>query len=194
MQSLKWTLIRGSIGTFGGLFLSVVKPIFVSAIIASPSISNARPWLEHTQHLSALSRQIEVAEHEIQTMIEEKRHLHSQAQIAEIMRSIASRQREIEKVSKSYEEERQHVRFEHPEKNDQLDHVYIRHEIKSIEDLENDLGIDARLDRVKARVLAKFPIPDRVNSAEVQRFRTRLPASKNEIPDEDAPEKIILAK
>jgi hypothetical protein len=166
----------------------------VMSLVFAPFVAEAKPWAEHAQKLAAFSHQIEQGESEIHELIEEKRHSHDANHVAEIMKSIGERQRAIEKASSQYEEERQHVRFQHPEKNDQLDHVYVRHEVKSVDELENDLGIDARLDRVKARVLAKFPIPDRTQTAEAQKFRTRLPASKAEVSGDDVPEKIKLVK
>ena len=164
------------------------------ALVCSPFAAHARPWNEHAQRLAAFSRQIEQGEHEMHELLEEKRHSHDAVQVAELIRTIAERQRALEKATAQYEEERQHVRFQHPEKNDQLDHTYVRHEVKSVDELENDLGIDARLDRVKSRVLAKFPIPDRTQTVEAQKFRTRLPASKATVSEEDVPEKIKLVK
>jgi len=135
-----------------------------------------------------------MGEKDIHHLIEEKRHTQDPAKIAQIMREIGERHRALEKTAKSYEEERMHVRFEHPERADQLERQYVRHEVRSLEEMENDVGIDGRLDRIRALVLMTFPIPEKKMSQEEKNFRTRLPASKPEIPGEDTPEKVILAK
>lgn len=195
MRLPKWIHFKTLNGRKELNFRTGILWIFLFCSIGLYSVGAlARPWNEHTQHLAATLNQIQVAEQEIQKMIKEKQQTHNAARVAEIMNSISERQRAIEKNVAMYEEERQHVRFEHPEKNDQLDHSYLRHEVKSIEELENDLGIDARLDRIKIRVLAKFPIPDRTNTAEAKKFRTRMPASKTVVLDEDAPDKVKLVK
>lgn len=183
MRSRKWNPTNR--------FIACVS--LAGAILCCANPADARPWNEHTNRLMTLSRQMENGEQEIHTLILEKRRTYDAKKVADILRQIEEKHKAIRKAWKDYEEERQHVRFEHPEKNDQLDKTYVRHELRSLEDLESDLGIDARLDRVKARVLAKFPIPEK-KIADVKKFRTRLPASKDTIPAEDQPEKITLSK
>lgn len=173
--------------------LELVTTVVLVAAAYAPSVL-ARPWSEHNNHLGSMARQLVSTEHEIQELIERKGHTVDPKQVAEIMRSIAERHRSLVKTSKDYEEERQHVRFEHPERNDQLDRKYVRHEVKSVEEMESGLSIDARLDRVRAMVLAKFPVPERKMTTEEKSFRTRLPASNKREPDDEAPEKIKLVK
>lgn len=190
MRSRRWIRIDTRNSAFTALAVAAV----VTAVIAAPHVAQARPWSEHTQSLAAHFRQIEVGEHEMHELLEEKHHSHDPKRVAAIMKQIDETQRAVMRAAREYEEERQHVRFEHPEKNDQLDHTYVRHEVKSIEDMENELGVDARLDRAKARALAKFPIPEKKITAAEAEFRTRLPASQPAVPDEDAPEKVKLVK
>jgi len=140
------------------------------------------------------ARQLEMAEHDIHALIEQKRHTDDPVQVGEIMRGIAERHSRLEKKAKEYEEERQHVRFEHPERNDQLERKYVRHEVKSVEEMESTMGIDARLDRIRFLVTLKFPVPETKITVEEKNFRTRLPASRKEVADEDVPERIKLVK
>lgn len=170
------------------------KFVITAAATLAAVPAYARPWNEHQNHLNAAVRQMQMAEADIHHLIEEKRHTQDQAKIAQIMREIAERHRALEKTSKDYEEERMHVRFEHPERADQLEHQYVRHEMRSLEEMEDDVGIDGRLDRVRALVLMTFPIPEKKMTQEEKNFRTRLPASKPETPSEDTPDKVILAK
>ena len=166
--------------------------IFAAGLIFFASaIASARPWAEHTGRLSMMSKQIESKEHEIQSLIQTKRETRDAKKVAELIRQIADQHKAMLKLHKDYEEERQHVRFEHPERNDTLERVYVRHQVRSIEDMESELGLDGRLDRLKARVLAVFPIPDHKEEPKFKRTEVRKPAS---VDDEDAPEKIHLVK
>jgi hypothetical protein len=181
MRLPKWSQVKAAL------------PGFATAL-SLVSTGEARMWNEHTSQLSQKARQLEMAEHEMHGLIEQKRHTDDPEQVGEIMRAIAERHRALEKKAKEYEEERQHVRFEHPERNDQLERKYVRHEVKSVEEMESTMGVDARLDRVRALVTFKFPVPEKKVTIEEKNFRTRLPASKKEIAEEDAPEKIRLVK
>ncbi len=175
---------------------SQIKAVLVGLSAASvfAHSSEARMWNEHTSQLAMKSRQLEMGEHEIHALIERKQHTDDPAAVGEIMQSIAVQHRALEKKAKEYEEERQHVRFEHPERNDQLERKYVRHEIKSVQEMESSMGIDARLDRIRSLVTLKFPVPEKKITIEEKNFRTRLPASKKEVAGEDAPEKIKLIK
>ena len=60
---------------------------------------------------------------------------------------------------KEYEEERLHVRFKHPDRNDTVERQYARYRLKSLQEMEKETGLDGRLSRIKARVMATFPLP-----------------------------------
>lgn len=167
--------------------LVAITVLFIS------SVGSARPWSEHTSHLSMLSKQIETHENDIRALIGHKKHAQDPKRVADIIREIDEHQKAIIKASKDYNEEREHVRFEHPEKNDQLDRTYVRHEVKSLEELEGDLTLDARLDRVKSRALSMFPLPPKEEKAPViNPVFVRKPASE-QLHDE-APDKVHLVK
>jgi hypothetical protein len=179
MISSKWTLVKCSVA---------VIAIFMIATIAS-----ARPWAEHSSHLAMLNKLMETNENEIKALIDHKRHTTDSKHISELIKQIDEHHKALVKAAKDYEEERQHVRFQHPEKNDQLDRTYVRHDVKSVEDIENELGLDARLDRVKARALMMFPLPQKEKKVAMPvTIYSRKPAS--DISDEDRPEKIHLVK
>jgi hypothetical protein len=152
----------------------------------------ARPWSEHVNHLALLSHTIETDETEIRSLIQQKRHVEEPEQIAQIMRQIGERHKNLQKVTLEYEEERQHVRFEHPEKNEQLERSYVRHDLKSVDDFENEMGLDGKLDVVRAKVLRTFPLPPAKTLATQQKSDVRHPAS--DAAYDDAPEKIHLVK
>jgi hypothetical protein len=139
-----------------------------------------------------MSKQIETQEHDIKTLIEHKRHANDTKQLQGIIKEIADKHAALKTLTEDYAKERQHVRFQHPEKNETVERVYTRHEFKTVEDLEREMGLDGRLDRLKARVLATFPIPEKEVKPERKVGPFRLPASKP--VDEDAPDQVHLKK
>lgn len=152
----------------------------------------ARPWNDHLTRLALLSKQIETKEEEIHKLISAKSQSHDHRQVAELIRTIADAHKDLVEVSREYEEERRHVRFEHPERNAKLERVYSRHQVKSLREMEVEFGLDGRLDRLKARVLATFPLPAQAPKAEeTKRIYKRTPASAS---DEELPERIYLKR
>lgn len=146
----------------------------------------------HLSRLSQLQGQISSAERDIEVLLDEKKHAHDQKELHQIVTALTERHKELSKSSKNYEELRQHIRFEHPDKNADLERQYIRHKLKSIAEFENGIGLDSRLDRIKARALAIFPLPERPPRPPSVIFGLRNPASQ--VEDEDAPEQIHLKK
>jgi hypothetical protein len=161
------------------------------AFAGAQSVS-ARPWSEHVNHLALLSHTIETDETEIRSLIKQKRHTEDAEQIAQIMKQIGEHHKSLQKATREYEEERQHVRFEHPEKNEQLERSYVRHDLKSVDDFENEMGLDGRLDVVRTKVLKTFPLPPTKSLAAQQKGDVRKPASES--AEDDTPEKIHLVK
>ena len=166
--------------------------VIALCLLAIPA--HAKTWAELEGHLAVLSKTIETNETEIKELIERKHHTNDLKEIGEIVKEMAAHQKELEKAGKEYEAERQQARFEHPEKNDHLDRVYVRHEVKSLEEAEkgDDKSLDGRLDHIRARVFATYPPPERVRPASNPKFEMRKPASA--ATDEDAEEKIHLVK
>lgn len=167
-----------------------VSLILLSAF--SVSVAKAGSWNDHASRMTNLSKQIHNTEEEIRALIAAKQKTTDRKQLAEIVRNLGELHSKLQKLSKEYEEERQHVRFQHPERNDELERVYVRHQLRSIGEMETEFGLDARLDRLKARVLKTFPIPEEKEKSKEQAETVRQPASQPE--DEDAPEKIHLRR
>ncbi|MEK7356566.1 MAG: hypothetical protein AAB250_08960, partial [Bdellovibrionota bacterium] len=113
--------------------------------------------------------------------------------VKRLVDQIAENYKKLKKASKDHEALWLHIRFKHPEQAQTLDKRYTRFKLKSLEDMEAEVGIDGRLDRVKSRVMATFPAPELVeekkDDSKVHPF-FRRPASV----DDDAIEEIKLSK
>jgi DNA-binding MarR family transcriptional regulator len=165
----------------------------VCLFIASPVLAD--PWQNHVNKATALSRQIDANETEIRKLIEEKQHTKDPEALRGILHELTEKHKELAEQVKKYETERLHMRFKHPDRDLKEVRQYTRHKLKSLQELEDEAGLDGRLDRVKARVLVTFPVPQ-VKKPELKippEFRTNLrkPASLADENGEE-PERVIL--
>ncbi len=182
MRSRKWMeIVRPS--------LQILAFAFGVCFVASSA--SARTWYEITSHLGQLGKQVETYENEIRALIQKKKHTNDEKEIAAIIVQLGEQQKLLEKVSKTYEQERQESRFEYPERNDQLDRTYVRHELKTLDDFEHEKSLDSQLDEIREHVLAIFPLPAKPQAVNQDLHGYRKPAS---IEDDDAPEEIHLIK
>lgn len=146
----------------------------------------AEPWAYHSTHLPGLVSQIKMLEKSISELVEQKKKTEDPAALKGLLESIKSSYAELQKVSSAYETERRHVRFKHPEENDDSERKYPRYHLKSLSDLESQVGLEARLDHVKARVLAIYPVPkseddeDNARNQKSKKFQLRRAPSSVE--------------
>lgn len=190
MQLHKWTARK----TFKSICASCALVVFLVSFLFSTKAS-AEAWSYHNGRLTDLTNQLKEHERSIKTLLEEKRAITDEKALQSVLAELANRHKELQRVAKDYEEERLHVRFKHPDRHDTTERQYLRYQVKTLKELENELGLDGRLDRLKVRVTRTFPAPEVVATPPPSKARTdifRKPAST--IYEEEAPEKIHLVK
>ncbi len=178
--------------------VAFARSVLVVLVALLPqSFAHAGPWPEHLAKISKLKSEVDALEGEIKHMIHEKREMHVDSEVRALTEEIATKYKSLKEASDKLEEETTHIRFKHPEQADQLDRKYTRHHLKSIDDLESEVGIDGRLDRIKRRVEATFPTPEQkralTEAPKINPFFVRKPASLED-GDDDTPDKIVLKK
>jgi hypothetical protein len=184
MRSPRWTISR--------TLERVALLATVWGVTFHLSSAWAGTWHEHAVKLSYLAHEIKTFEADIKALVDQKQKTRDQKQIKDLVDRLAKKHADLSRASRDYEAERLHVRFNHPEKNDEAERQYVRYNLRSLEEMEETSGIEGKLNHIKSRVLATFPVPPKQESEEMKKFRTlRKPAS---IEDEDAPEKIHLVK
>jgi hypothetical protein len=145
--------------------------------------------------ISALKRETEDLEEQIKHLIEEKRESHDEKAVRTMTVEIAEKYRALETASEKLEAETVQVRFHYPEQAEKIDRKYVRFKKKSMKELESEAGIDGKLDRIRERVLATFPVPEiekaKTEAPKISPLVVRQPAS---VEDSDVPEKIVLKK
>jgi hypothetical protein len=168
-----------------------VFALLLGLLIAVPSFAN--PWNDDQAKLQGYDREVDELQERIHHLVAQKKHSDEKNVIKDLVDQIAESYKRLQKVTGDREKLWLHIRFKHPEQATSIEKRYTRFKLKSLEDMEAEVGIDGRLDRIKARVMATFPAPEAVkeqkDDTKVHPFY-RTPASV----DEDAPEEIKLVK
>lgn len=100
-------------------------------------------------------------------MIAHKNEEKEDAKLKPMLAALKKEYEELEKYYKDLEEEKRHVRFEHPDQGVEIERKYRAYKIRSIEDMENEIGTEGRLSRLKSKVLRKYgtePTPEKVEA------------------------------
>lgn len=144
-------------------------------------------WTEHESRLTSFATKIRSLEKEISDLIEHKKSLENPEKVRLVTQQISFKHGDLSKAIRDYEEERLHVRFQHPDRDQEEERRYQAVRLKSLEEIEEAFGLDGRLDRLRQQVKIVYPIA--VPEGPVQ---IRTPASV--IEDEEKPERIRLVK
>lgn len=116
----------------------------------------ARNWDIHEVSLRATIDKIREKERKIGELIRAKNATKEDAKLLPLLAEVKKEYAELEKFYKELEEEKRHVRFEHPDKGVEIDRKYRAFKIRTIEDMENEIGTDGRLSRLKSKIMKKY--------------------------------------
>lgn len=122
--------------------------------------SQANNWSDHKVSLVAKQARFRQAESKIFDLIVEKRKTKSQSRKREIIDEIKSQYVELNKAFEIYNEEQQHVRFEHPDKDDQESRHYVPLRLQSLSELEDSVGLDGQLSRVQGKMRKVYDVKE----------------------------------
>ena len=164
--------------------------VLLAAVFLLPALASADPWSEHAARLPAFAKKLEDLEKETKELLEQKKAAEEPAALRDIIKQLSEKEKAMAEAAKAYESERLHIRFKHPDRADVIERQYVHYKLKSLDELESEIGIDGRLDRLKAKVLATFPLPPKAPDA-AKLADKRGPAS---VENEDAPEIVHLRK
>ena len=166
-----------------------------SAKAAEPALlAKERPtcrWSEHESRLTSYMARIRSLEKEISDMIASKHHIENSEKVKLLTQQISFKHQDLAKVVKDYENERLHVRFQHPDRALEGSRQYSAIHTKSLDEIEMAFGLDGRLDRIRKQIGIVFPVETPKNGKEL-----RKPANAEIAPesDDDMPRGIKLVK
>lgn len=169
-------------GTINAYRIHLVFLVLIS------SKSFAGGFEAHKQNLQNMVMSISDIESEINKMIHHKRSEHDREAQKKVMKEIQEAHKKLLEAYKKYNEEVNHVKFRHPEQGDEGDRTYTVLKPRTLEQIENDVGLEGKLDRIKRKMGAQYnepPPPPKTAKEEI---------AEKKKTEEKPPERIILRK
>jgi hypothetical protein len=157
--------------------LAFVVTVLLALSVFAPQ-SKASDWARHEVNLKGYASRIRNMQEDIQALIIKKSQNKNPVVRDEILKEIILKNQELQKTYQDYKAEKEHIRFEHPEQGDKTERKYRHLKLKSLEELENEVGIDGQLSRLKRKVEDTYPSADASPSPELKSGDSKTPIKK----------------
>lgn len=116
--------------------------------------------------VAALEAKIRAGETEIQKLILEKQHTKDPAKVNEILNHMMTLHKDMEKNLKDYDKDRTLLKYRYPEKGLADKREYERIDLKSIEEMENQMSLGSSVKRTLKKVRTQYDTPEDVKKVE----------------------------
>ncbi len=158
----------------------LTQVISALCVLTFSNTAVAKDWRLHQSSMSVFDQDIKKLNEEINGLIEDKRKTDEPSELRVITQAMADKHKAIQKLDKDRQKEYLHMRFQHPEKGEQQKREYSREKIKSLEEMESEFGLDARLNRIQAKIRKTFGTEKEATKLEAagKPGPERLPASE----------------
>jgi DNA polymerase II small subunit/DNA polymerase delta subunit B len=140
----------------GKFILSLASFVFIFQGATFASNAMAESWGRHEVNLKGYQIKIRNSEDELRELIAKKNSNRNPKVRDEILKEIIQKSEDLKKTFADMKSEEEHIRFQHPEKGDETERKYRHLRLKSVKDLENEVGVDGQLSRLKAKVKDKY--------------------------------------
>lgn len=119
--------------------------------------SSLAPWVELENKVQELNSKIKSKQNNINTLIEEKNHLaNNSSELKNHIKQIVKEHKELQKLVDDYEKNKNILKYRFPERNAKDNRKYDRIVVQSIEEMEQALGVDGKLNRNLKRMRTHF--------------------------------------
>lgn len=112
----------------------------------------AAKWQQHDASIKMTVVKIKTLEETRDKLIHEKEHTRDNKRLDGIIAELTNNHKELEKAYDEFSKEQEHIRFEHPEQGDSMERKYRRFRLKSVEEREEEMGLDGKLNAIKAKM------------------------------------------
>ena len=123
-------------------------------------------WVELQSRLSVLKAKVSGKEKEVSELLAAKQAEKDPAKSVQIFNDLKRSHSEMTKAAEEYEQVRNVLRYRYPEKGMKDDRSYERVEVKSLEDLEKQAGLEGNLKRTIVQVRRQYADPTKKPSVE----------------------------
>jgi chromosome segregation ATPase len=133
---------------------------------------DSMPWLAIEAKIQELSAKIESKKESINKLLEEKEKLKDgSSELKEKIQQLVSEHKALEKMADDYASQINLLKYRYPERHAKRDRKYDRVEVKSIDEMEQALGVDGKLNRNMARMRNTYDVqpPKKEKAAQVEK-------------------------
>ncbi len=145
--------------------------------------------IELQAKVQALQAKIRSKEENIQKLIEEKNRTKDPEKVAEIIKEMVSDHKEMSKMIEEYEQNRSLLRYRYPEKGFVGGRTYERMEVKPLDQMENQMSVEAKLKRNLKTVHSQYG-----ETVDAKRPKKKRPGQKQEAEVPSLTEPLIIQK
>lgn len=142
-------------------------------------------WQEVSARVQGLKAKADNHEKQIEHLVAEKNHTHDEARLSHIIKELVVEHKAYAEASKEYDKERAFLMYRFPEKGVKGDRSYERSEIKSLEDMENQMSLDGRVKSVLVKVRKQYPVVLSPEEAAAQKSKRKKGSHGEAFSEED---------
>jgi hypothetical protein len=144
---------------FSALVLSAAK-VFASEAPAEGAAAKTEAkqpeWIEIQSRIQTLKAKVTAKEKAVRELILEKQKEKNPSKSVEIFKNLKSEHRELGKAVQEYEQARNLLRYRYPEKGMKEGRTYQRVEVKPLDEMENQMGMEGKLRQTLNRVRRQY--------------------------------------
>lgn len=107
--------------------------------------SKSMEWVKLNTVLTTLAAKVTSLQADVKELIKKKKTIKDRAQLEMIWEEINTKHKELDESVRQYQKESNRARFEFPDKGSIIQKKYHYVRMKSIDELENEVGIEAKL-------------------------------------------------
>jgi Tfp pilus assembly protein PilV len=146
------------------------------------------PWMELESRVQDLQARIKSKRATIEQMLEEKNHLkNGSPELKALIENVVREHKEMRQMSEDYRKNLSLLQYRFPERNAKADRKYDRLEVKSLDEMEQAVGIDAKINRNLGRMRSQYKMQkadDSEKGIEAKSDTVKSPNKKSESIEE----------
>jgi len=117
----------------------------------------AAPWVAIEGKIQEYAARIKSKQEGILELIEEKNHLPSSSpQVREVLRQMTTEHNELKGLVDEYQKNVNLLRYRFPERNTKTKRKYDRIEVRSLDEMEQAIGVDGKLNRNLKKMRSQY--------------------------------------
>lgn len=124
---------------------------------AEPVKESVKPWVPIEAKIQELSSRIRSKKESLEKLLEEKNHLPANSpHVKETLKQILKEHAELKQAAEDYQKNVNQLNYRFPERNAKAKRSYDRIEVKSIDEMEQAMGVDGKLSRNVKKMRSQY--------------------------------------